>query len=338
MAKVGIKDIARIANVSLATVSRTLRTPDLVSEETRLRVLNAVAESGYKPNRMGMNLRTQRSGNIMVIIPDITNPFNSGIIRAIEHEAQQHGYAVLLGDTQSNPERERQYVDLVEAGQADGLLYFSGRNPFTINPDRPIKDQLPAMVNSNEELDLEGISKVIVDNEGASKEAVNHLIDLGHRRIAAITGPLSTVSTQRRLEGYREALTEAGITVDDKLICEGNYQVESGIELTERLLQFKQRPTAIFCFNDDMAIGAVNVLNKNDYRVPEDMSVIGFDDILYSKVIQPALTTVAQPVEDIGRQCIQALIAQMNDKTLEPTYLKLPLELVIRDSTGPAPS
>lgn len=337
MAKVGIKDIARIANVSLATVSRTLRTPDLVQQETRQRVLDAVAESGYKPNRMGMNLRTQRTGNIMAIIPDITNPFNAGLIRAIEETASNKGYAVLLGDTQSSAAREKQYVDLVEAGQADGMLYFSGRNPFDINPDKPLSEQIPTMVNSNEELALDGIDKVLLDNEQAAYEAVQHLLNLGHTHIAAITGPLNTQSAMGRLQGYKKALAEAGISFDDKLVIEGDYHIDSGVEGTERLLRLKQRPTAIFCFNDDMGIGAINVLQVNDYRVPEDMSVIGFDDILYSTYVRPALTTVAQPVEQIGQLCAEKLIARLqgDNSPVKKTYV--PHQLIIRESTGPAP-
>ncbi|MBD1390405.1 LacI family DNA-binding transcriptional regulator [Neiella sp. HB171785] len=337
MAKVGIKDIARIANVSLATVSRTLRTPDLVQEATRQRVLDAVAESGYKPNRMGMNLRTQRTGNIMVIIPDITNPFNADLIRSIEETASNNGYAVLLGDTQSSPEREQQYVDLVEAGQADGMLYFSGRNPFNINPDKPLLEQLPTMVNSNEELDLDGIDKVLLDNAKAASEAVQYLLDLGHTRIAAVTGPMNTKSANGRLQGYRQALQQAGVEIDDKLIIEGDYHIDAGVEATEKLLRLKQRPTAIFCFNDDMAIGAINVLQANDYRIPEDISVIGFDDILYSTYVRPALTTVSQPVQEIGRLCTEKLIARLRGSHDEPTTTYVSHKLVVRDSTGPAP-
>ncbi|MBW8192120.1 LacI family transcriptional regulator [Neiella marina] len=337
MAKVGIKDIARIANVSLATVSRTLRTPDLVQETTRQRVLDAVAASGYKPNRMGMNLRTQRTGNIMAIIPDITNPFNAGLIRAIEEAASNLGYAVLLGDTQSSPEREKQYVDLVEAGQADGMLYFSGRNPFDFDPEKPIAEQIPTMVNSNEELDFDGIDKVMLDNVQAGRDAVQHLLDLGHTRIAAITGPLNTQSAQSRMQGYQQALLDAGIELDDKLVIEGDYQIDSGVEGTERLLRLKTRPTAIFCFNDDMAIGAINVLKSNDYRVPEDMSVLGFDDILYSTYVRPALTTVAQPVEEIGRICAEKLIARLQGDESPPEKTFVAHKLIVRESTGPAP-
>lgn len=337
MAKLGIKDIAAMSGVSPATVSRTLRNPDIVSEETRKKVMKAVQEGGYTPNRFGANLRTQKSGNIIVLMTDITNPVNSQIIRAIESEAQQAGYAVLLGDTQGLEERERHYADMTQSGQADGILLFSFRLPFAIQDGIPLAQQLPPLVNSCEDIALDGISKVMIDNIAGAKTAVKHLLDLGHTRIAAIMGPLDTPSTLERLQGYKQALLEAGLEIDESLMISGNYSTEVGISAMGKLLKLRQRPSAVFCFSDDMAIGAMSILQANGFRIPQDMSVIGFDDIRYAALMTPALTTIRQPLEDIGKACMKLLLEQLSGNNKEPQFMQLPFSLVVRQSTGPAP-
>jgi LacI family repressor for deo operon, udp, cdd, tsx, nupC, and nupG len=338
MAKLGIKDIAALSGVSPATVSRTLSNPDVVSKATRKKVMKAVNEAGYTPNRFGASLRTQKSGNIIVVMTDITNPVNSGIIRAIESEAQKAGYAVLLGDTQGLAERERHYADMTQSGQADGMLFFSFRLPFNIKDNKALSEQLPPMVNSCEEIPLEGICKVMIDNVAGAKAAVNHLLELGHTKIAAVMGPLDTPSTLERLKGYKLALIEAGLDIDDNLIISGNYRTEAGISAMDKLLKLRQRPSAVFCFSDDMAIGAMSALQENGFKIPDDISVIGFDDIRYASLMSPALTTIHQPLEDIGKACMKSLLQQLNGQPAESNYTELPFTLIVRQSTGPAPS
>jgi LacI family transcriptional regulator, repressor for deo operon, udp, cdd, tsx, nupC, and nupG len=338
VSKVGIKDIATISGVSPATVSRTLRNPELVSKETRKRVMKAVKEAGYTPNRFGSSLRTQKSGNIMVVMPDITNQVNAGIIRAIESEAQKAGYSVLLGDTQSLLEREQHYAHMTQSGQADGILLFTYHLPFETNDSKPLMAQLPPLVNSCEAIPIDGINKVMIDNTAAAKTAVNHLLDFGHTRIAAVMGPSDTPSTLERLKGYKLALIEAGIDIDDSLIMRGDYGLDSGSSAMEKLLKLKQRPTAVFCFSDDMAIGAMSVLREYGFNIPQDISVMGFDDIRYAKLMSPALTTIHQPLEDIGKACTQLLLQQLAGKLSEATYIELPYTLMVRQSTGPVPA
>jgi LacI family repressor for deo operon, udp, cdd, tsx, nupC, and nupG len=335
VSKIGIKDIANKSGVSSATVSRALRNPELVSENTRNRVLKAVEETGYKPNRFGASLRTQKSGNVVVVMPDITNQVNAGIIRAIEEEAHKAGYCVLLGDTRSRKDREQHYADMVTSGQADGILIFTPNLPFTLRDDLPVAEQLPPMVNSCEPIDNDEIYKVLIDNQAGAKAAVQHLLDLGHTNIAAVMGPKDTPSSLDRLAGYRKALTDANIEVNENFIIRGDYRTESGIMAMEKLLRLRQRPTAVFCFSDDMAIGAMNTLREYDYRIPEDISVIGFDDISYSKLIYPKLTTIRQPLEDIGRSCMHLLLDQLNGHRPAVKTTILPFELVVRESTGP---
>lgn len=337
MATLGIKDIAALANVSPATVSRVFSAPDMVSKKTLNKVRKVIDEVGYRPNRMGASLRTRKSGNIVAIIPDITNPVNAGIIRAIEQGAQSAGYSVLLGDTQGLEEREQHYADLVSHGQADGLLLFCSRIPFKTDPNLPLMAQLPPMVNGNEKIDSEEVVQVAVDNVAAAKAAIDYLISLGHKRIAAITGPDDIASSNERLEGYQMALKEAGIEPDIALQLEGDYLVQSGMDCASQLLLLPQRPTAIFCFNDDMAIGVMKFLQKQGFVVPDDISVMGFDDINYAQFVTPSLTTVHQPLHEIGSTCIELLLKQLRGQEVEPGRRYLPFELKVRDSTGKAP-
>lgn len=336
MAKISIKEIARHSGVSIATVSRTLRSPDIVAEKTRKRVMAAVKEFDYRPNRMGANLRTQRSGNIVAIIPDITGSFNAGIIRSLESAAGNLGYSVLLGDTQGEDSRARHFADMVSSGQADGILLFSHKLPFDFDVTTSSTKQLPPIVNASESVAGMDLTKVLIDNVAAAKLAVKHLLDLGHTRIAAIAGTQNTPTSRNRLTGFKQALSEAGLELDEQLVYPGDYDVQSGINATEKLLQLKERPTAIFAFSDEMALGAMRVLTSNGYSVPGDISIIGFDDIKYSSVITPTLTTIRQPIEEIGRLAMIQLDAAIQG---EPTqsYTNLPVELIVRESTGPVP-
>ncbi|NQZ09997.1 MAG: LacI family DNA-binding transcriptional regulator, partial [Algicola sp.] len=184
----GIKDIAKRAGVSTATVSRTLRNPQLVSENTREKVMEAVKACNYRPNQMGINLRTKRSGNIVAIIPDITNPFNAGVIKAIERVAQSKGYSVLLGDTQGDDARVSHYAGMVASRQADGIILFSQFMPFDLDKADTEHKNLPPLVNSCEDTGFKGINRVMIDNKAAAITAVQHLIELGHTRIGCITG------------------------------------------------------------------------------------------------------------------------------------------------------
>lgn len=334
MAIVGIKEIAARAKVSPATVSRVFSNPEMVSPKTLAKVKKIVDETGYRPNRLGASLRTRKTGNIVAIIPDITKPVNAGIIRAIENRAQSRGYSVLLGDTQGLAEREIYYAELVAMGQADGILLFSGNLPFTVSPEFSLYEQIPPLVNGNERVPTDQLVQVTVDNQAAAKDATKYLIGLGHSQIAALTGPSNIVSSNERLTGYRQALTEAGIAISDELIVEGDYSVQSGDDAVRDLMGLKHRPTAIFCFCDDMAIGAMKSLQQRGYVIPDDISVIGFDDIPYAEYVTPALTTVHQPLEEIGNACIDALLDQLKGNKPKPGVQFLPHTLKIRHSAG----
>lgn len=333
MSTIGIKDIASLAGVSIATVSRTLRDPERVSEKTRKRVLEAVKESGYTPNKLGVSLRTSRSGNIVVIIPDVSDSFNSGVIKSIEKIAQKKGYSILLGDTQGSEELERAFGSMVRSRQADGIILFSHRLPFDIDKNRTIVDQLPPIVNSCESLGVKGIPFVTIDNVAAAFDAIQHLIGLGHKDIAIITGDMESPSSKLRIKGVQKAFTQAGITFQEDLVKYGVYTVEEGEKLTFELLKNDKKPSAIFCFSDEIAIGCCAALRSSGFDIPQDISVIGFDNIPFSKYLYPPLTTIGQPTKQIGEHCITLLIDIIDGNRPQKDRVTLPHELIIREST-----
>ncbi|PCK07979.1 MAG: LacI family transcriptional regulator [Alteromonadaceae bacterium] len=335
MSNIGIKELAKIAGVSIATASRAISNPGRVSQATREKVLAAAKNVGYTPNRLGSGLRTSKTGNIIAIIPDVSDTFNFGVIKSLERAASKHGYSVLLGDTQGLRERELAYGEMVKSKQADGIILFSHRLPFEHDTDKLGELKLPPMVNSCESTGDGEIPLVSIDNTLAAREATQHLIEFGHKDIAVITGDINTPSSKARLAGYYEALNTASIEVDPQYIVTGEYSIESGQHYAEQLLLLKHRPSAIFCFSDEIAFGCLHTLRAHGFDVPNDVSVIGFDDIRFAKYVSPSLTTVAQPAEAIGEHCVNLLISQINKSDIKPESVVLPHQLIIRESTAP---
>lgn len=340
MSEIGIKDLAKHLGISTASVSRALNRPGRVSDAMRDRVQTAAENLGYRTNMLGSSLRTSRTRNIVAIIPDLSDTFNSGIIRSMEATAAKAGYSILFGDSQGIRDREMQYGNLVQHKQADGVVFFSARPPFE---DKFLESETfspPPMVNSCEVLSSEGlmirnhpIPYVTIDNLLAAEEMVSHLIDMGHKRIAIITGGRGIPSSQQRLSGYRNAHKKAGLPVNDELIFEGQYTLDSGESLTREVLQLKNRPTAIFCMCDESALGCLHTLRQQGFSVPDDIAVAGFDDIRFATYTDPPLTTVAQPVTELGKRCIEILIKLIEKKPVEETQVILPHKLIIRGST-----
>ena len=328
MRKAGIKEIAARAGVSIATVSHAFRNPARVSDATRKKVLEAADAIGYTPNRLAVSLRTARSGNIVVIIPDISASHNSKIIRAIERIAREHGYSVLLGDTQGSPEREREFATMTRSRQADGIILMSQRLPFD-----PEREDLPPLVNGCEYTGNPDIPFVSVDDEKAAFDATGHLLALGHRRIAAVTGHMESTSSRRRLRGFQNALKSAGLECPEERVFFGSYAIEDGQPAAAHILGLEQRPTAIFCFSDEMALGCIHELKQNGVDVPGDMSVIGFDNIPIAQYCSPTLTTIAQPTDRIGSTCARLLFDLIQGKYPEEPISVLPHELLVREST-----
>lgn len=329
-----IRAVAEQAGVSVATVSRALRKPGLVSSKTRKKVLEAIDVTGYRPNLMAVRFRSRKSGNLVVLVPTVANTFFSRVIDGIQRAAREKGYGILLCNTLGKTELEDEYAKLVDSYQADGLIQLRAYNPFK---DGGSRSGRPPMVNACEVMDNATCPTISIDNAAAARAVTDHLVRHGHRRIGLIQGPSKSPLTRDRLRGYRESLESAGIPFDASLLCPGHFTLQSGHRAAGGLIARDDPPTAIFCENDEMAIGAIQRIKEAGLRVPEDISVAGFDDISFASYCDPPLTTVAQPTEEFGETAVAVLVDLLEGDTGDNQRVTLPYDLVVRESTGPAP-
>ncbi|WP_236985465.1 LacI family DNA-binding transcriptional regulator [Marinagarivorans cellulosilyticus] len=324
-----IKDVARLAGVSVATVSRAIAIPEKVSEKTLKKVNDAVALSGYRPNLLARNFRSSRSFCIVVMVPDITNPFFSQVIKAIEDRAQQRGYAVLLGDTRDQNSREQEYVHRVETRLADGLIQL---RPNEIHVDG---DPLPIVYACGCE-NVPNCS-VTIDNTLAAKKVVDYLVSLGHTRIGCLTGLRENPHSMERLAGYRQALEAAGLEYSEQYVSEGDFTLGSGQDAAKKIMCQAKPPTALFCMSDQMAMGAIQALQAQGVQIPQQVSIVGFDNIAYAEFWHPTITTVSQPAEEMGKRAVDMLVSIIEGKEFTHESKILPTQLIVRDSSGAAP-
>ncbi len=326
-----MQDVAKRANVSTATVSRVLSNPDKVSESTKKRVLEAIDELNYQPHVVARQFRTMQTKIILVVVPDITSAFFSQILRGIEHVAIEHGYQVILADTENKTEREREYMNILHQKQADGMVLLTAR--MNKHELEEISDAFPVVL-ACEYMDELNTPTVSIDNISSSRKAIQHFIDMGHRKIAHITGPMDVILSRDRLRGYQQAMYSNDLPMDSLYIQEGNFTIESGYNQMKKLLSLDEPPTAVFVFNDEMAIGAINAVRDQGLSVPEDIAVIGFDNINMAPIFTPKLTTIDQPKYEIGQKAMNLLLSLINKEPLEKRKFVLKDELVIRETCG----
>lgn len=330
---VTILDVARRAGVSTATVSRALADPEQVAEKTRTRVIAAIAEIGYTPNASARNLRAQSTKIVLALLPGLGNSFWNVIINAVEEVLTRAGYGVIFGDTRNDPAREAHYDRLIRAGQVDGVLLFTGRLPLV----GPVLAEMaiPMAMVCNDIPDAKGIPVFEIANRDSARAMVEYLIGVGHRRIAHITGPDINVEAGERQRGYADALAAAGIRFDPDLVWPGAFNFMAGTEGAQRYLDAAERPTAIFAASDEIAIGCIKTLKDAGVRVPEDVSVAGFDGIEYSAMYDPALTTMLQPRAELGRLAAENMVRRMAGEDEPAKRTRLSCTLVIRESVAP---
>ena len=327
-----MKDVAEQAGVSTATVSRALMNPEKVSASTRQKVDQAVMAVGYSPHALSRNLKRNESRTILVIVPDICDPFFADLIKGIERTAAESGYLVLIGDCAQQNQQEKTFINLIITKQIDGMLLLGSDLPFDASKEE--QRNLPPMVMANEFAPELELPTVHIDNLTAAFEAVHYLLNLGHQRIACIEGPKHMPLCQYRSQGYIQALRRNGISVENALTAQGDFSYESGAQAVTELMALPSPPTAIFCHNDIMAIGAMFQAKKMGLRIPQDLSVVGFDDIKASQFTDPPLTTVAQPRFQLGRQAMLLLLEQLQGNPGQSGSLLLDSELVVRESTA----
>ncbi len=329
-----IEDVARLAEVSIATVSRAIHTPEKVAKSTRQRVNQAIAITGYTTNAMARSLRMGRSNMILVLAPDIGDPNFSSILVGLENEARAHGYGVLIGHTQNDPERGLEYLKFLSSGQAAGLVLFTGHEPFG---HQALGQRLPPTVAVFEPVFGARTSYVGVDDVAGARKAAEYLLSAGHRSIAFIGDSKTRLGQARRREGNDFALNAARIPADKRIIVEGDGTTESGRLGLEQLFMRDTLPTAFMCVNDATAVGVMNGLAARGYDLPRDFSVIGFDDVPQATYMNPALTTIRQPRTAIGRQAMALLLETLATPLSEPKEILIMPDLVVRGSvTAPA--
>jgi LacI family repressor for deo operon, udp, cdd, tsx, nupC, and nupG len=329
-----MKDVAAMAGVSLATVSRSFSAPETVSLPTRLRIESAIKRLDYTVNASARNLRRQSSGLVVVLLPDIGNPFFSVLLQGIEETARSAGRVILVGDTEKERERARRYSREIEAHRPDGVILLNGYLPFSGSQLSRLSFPIVAV---SERIPGATVPTVGIDNVHAAQDATAFLAALGHRAIAHIAGPKGNILTQERLAGFRRGLAEAGLGGSPELIGSGDFSIASGRRAAAQLLGARRRPTAIFASNDEMAVGAVIEAKRRGLRVPADLSVVGFDDIEFAEAYDPSITTIRQPRREMGREAMRLLIDLIEGRRPDDTELVLPHELIERKSSGPAP-
>lgn len=326
-----IIEVAATAGVSTATVSRVLSQPERVAEQTRLRVLEVVQSLGYMPNVAARTLRTLRAAKILLTVPDISNPFFASVIRGAEEAARDSGYAVVVGDTGHDPTVEDQYAEMLSRREVDGLIFLGHRLPDSLAPLLSRQGAAAPIVNGCEYSPEIGVPSVHIDNAAASSDAVAHLIALGHRDIGVITGPPISPISRDRLSGALDAAARDGLR-DRLLVRTGDYSASSAFEQARDLLRHKV--SAIFCFSDEMAMGAISAINEAGLSCPGEVSVVGFDDLPLARFFQPALTTIAQPKGMIGRRTVELLVDILRGTQSPASQVTLPHELVVRGSSA----
>lgn len=326
-----IEDVAAIAGVSIATVSRAINEPTKVADETRRRVTEAIARTGYTTNAMARSLRMRRSNMILILAPDVGDPNFSNILVGLETEASKRGYGVLIGNTQNDATRESDYLRFISSNQADGLILFTGHLPYGYSSGEM---RLPPMVAVNEPVTGSDIPFVGVDNVEGARVATEHLISQGHRRIAFIGHSTAKAVNGLREEGYRAALSGHGIAIDPRLILAGDGTTESGRAATEHMFVRDVLPTAFFCVNDATALGVIISLNARRYDLPREFSIMGFDDISFASFVTPSLTTMKQPRLKIGEDAMDLLLALLEGKPPRRREVLLRPELIVRNSVS----
>ncbi|MBT2573871.1 LacI family DNA-binding transcriptional regulator [Bacillus sp. ISL-51] len=334
--KITIYDVADKAGVSITTVSRVINNTGRISDKTRQKVLRVMEEMDYLPNVHASALTGKRTNIIGLITPDISNPFFGELAKSIEDSASLLGFHIMICSTDYHPEKETKYFSMLKQKKADGIIVATGiEHADSIKAlDDIVKSGIPLAMISQDRL-LVPMDVVIIDDFLGGYSAAKHLLSLGHKKIACITGDGSTTSEKDRMKGFQEAMREAGTHLDESLIIPTRYSLESGKKAAGALFD-RDLPTAVFAFNDVLSCAVIQAARLRGIRVPEDLSIIGFDNTILAEMVDPPLTTMAQPIHEMGRRVVQLLIDEIQGKKKTKSKIILSPELVVRQSTAPA--
>lgn len=326
-----IYDIARLAGVSTATVSKVFNQSGSISEKTKKKVLDISKELNYQPNVIASALTGKKTFTIGLLIPDMVNPFFAELARNVEDRAHELGFNLVICNTDNDMKKEIKYVQLLRQKSVDGIIVATG-----VRNDEFLKElvvqHVPIALIARE-MSVLTASTVLVDDFAGGYNATSHLIELGHKRIAIIAESMSVSSSKERVRGYKHALEEAGLSYDEDLILSTDFTIEAGRSMALELLSRKHRPTAIFACNDLLAIGAMQAAKENGIKIPDDLSVVGFDNTILASITDPPMTTVAQPIRAMGHQVVDLITEEINQTNKIKQRIVLLPELIIRSST-----
>jgi LacI family transcriptional regulator len=330
-----MNDVARAANVSIATVSHVINGTRFVSAERVDRVNAAMQELGYTPDATARSLRVGRTDTIGLVIPDNSNPFFAALARGIEEAGFEAGYTTILANSNERPDREHRYVSTLVSKRVDGLILSPSRGDHGTLSRLLQNARIPVVVVDRDAA-LPNADVVVYDNAGGSYEAARHLIELGHTSIGCVAGPADATTATDRVHGFRRALADAGLPLSDHAVVEADFHFSGGREATARLLATGDRFTALFAANDLMAAGAIRELADRGIAVPRDVSVIGYDDAPLAEMLSPALTTMRQSLDEMAHMAVSLLLSRMSGSDgTPPSRHVLPTSLVVRESTAP---
>lgn len=328
-----IKDVAQEANVSISTVSRVLNNSGYTSEETRKKVIEAVEKLNFKRNMIAAAMIKKKTSTFGLIIPDIKNVFYADLTRAVEDTANKYGFNILLCNTDNDLSKEAEYIDLLIAKGVDGIIFSTPevkdmniKNVVDAHPELPVVilgSKLPN-VHANE---------ILVDNFEGAYLATTHLIDMGHKEIAFLTGGRDSSASIERHKGFRFAMSERGLEVNSHFVCFDKFYIESGYINALKLLTSKRKPTAIFAGSDAIAVGIYKAARELKLTIPDELSVIGFDDSQYAEILAPNLTTIHTPIGEMGERAIEVAVKMINKKKNAKETLLFHPTLKVREST-----
>lgn len=332
--RITIDDIARMAGVSKATVSRVLNNkPEGVGEETRNRVQRLIDELEYKPNLLARGIVTSKTKTIGVILPDITNPFFPALIKSVENRASENGYTVIFGNTDFSQEKEQNYISTFVAKRVDGVLLTSTVTSPGMIHERLKKYNVPCVLLDRVLQHMEYDAGVFVDNEYALFTSCEYLIGHGNQKILLLSGPKDISTSYERIQGYQAALAQYGIAFDRRLLYYGDYTMESGYNAILETVRAGIEFTSVLASNDSMAIGAMKALKELGRSIPDEIELIGFDNIPFSEMTDPPLSTVQQPTYEMGQVAVDLLLKLIDGCALEQTHVRLQPKLILRGTT-----
>lgn len=329
---VTIEDVAKLANTSIATVSRVMNNKSGYSKETKKRVTEAIESLGYESNAIARSLKRNKTNTIGVLVPNVSSMLSNKILNGIEDYASSHNYSVLTSYSYSKPDKVMRSLKTFQEQRVDGLIFVSDDLTDRYY-DYILKMDIPMVMAANED-NRYPLSFVKVDDFKAVYDAVSYLIKMGHRKIGMISGhPSEPIAGKVRIEGYKKALADADIEIDEgKIIYRNDFNFESGREIFEEMTKKYPDTTAIFAASDELAVGALNKANELNVKVPEDISIIGYDNIPISTMVWPALTTVSQPLEEIGYEATKELLRQIEEEKESDLHCYKTHEIVERAS------